>query len=233
MSVTEKHTDSLDLFQQAAGRALRSLPLYLIVPLLFWLGFRAAGWDMEWKAFGLGALGWLIALALRGPIGAMGTRWKQETVKNIMAASSGVLEETVRLALLLLTSAGTSWAVSVGQGWAAIEVLFVMVNVVAMASLGKRTDEKAVQARQLLESQGTLHVSPLWGVLERIWASAFHIGATLVVARHPWSVALLVPLHSGLNWFAVRIAARSVRQSSLFIAVVGTAVLIVGLALMR
>lgn len=232
MHAIEHPSDPIELFQTAANRALRILPLYVAVPLLFWFGFHAAGWSLDWKAFGLGALGWLIALALRGPILALGTKGKPAAAKIMMAASSGILEETVRLALLLLTSVGTSWAVSVGQGWAAIEVLFVMMNVVAIASLGKRTDEKAVQVRRMLASQGTLHASPLWGVLERVWASAFHIGATLVVARHPWTVTLLVPLHSGLNWLAVRLVARSVWQSSLLLAVVGTAVFLVGLAWM-
>jgi len=215
---------------RAAKRAIVILPLYLVVPVLFWLGFRAAGYEMDWKAFGLGALGWFIALLLRGPISAFTMKLPQEKSKKIMVASSGVLEESARLLLIVLTSAASGWAVSAGQGWAAVEVVFTMVNVVVMASLIRRTDEKAMQAKQILAAQGTANASPLWGVLERIWASAFHIGCTVIVASLPWSVVLLIPLHSGLNSVAVRLAAaRSVGHSSLFIGITGIAVFVVGL----
>lgn len=217
-------------YEQLSGRAIRSLPAYALVPVAFALAFYAAGYALDWKAFGLGALGWLVALFLRGPVSVIAMKLPQERGKNIVVGSSGVLEEGVRLGLLALASTGASWAVSVGQGWAAVEVLYVMINVVLIASLVKRTDEKAMQAKQFLEAQGTVQAHPFWGVLERIWASAFHIGCTLIVWRYGWSVALLIPLHSALNLIAVRLAAkRSVPAASAFIAVVGVGTLAVGL----
>ncbi|RKP51720.1 YhfC family intramembrane metalloprotease [Cohnella endophytica] len=230
MNTTVEHQGpSYEAFNQATRRSLLVLPLFILVPFLFGVGFWAAGYVLEWRAFGLGALGWFIALVLRAPLSAIVMKMPQEKAKNIIVASSGILEESARLVLLAVTSVVSSWAVSVGQGWAAVEVLFTIVNIVVIASLVKRTDEKAVQAKQFLESQSTIHASPLWGVLERIWASAFHIGCTLIVAFHPWSVVLLIPLHSSLNWFAVRLAARSVWKSSLFVAVIGVITLLVGI----
>jgi hypothetical protein len=221
-----------ELYRRAVKRSLRSLPLYLGVPLMVWLGFEAAGHPMDWKGFGIGALGWLIALALRGPVSAAVAKLPQEKGRNIVGLSSGVLEESTRLVVLALTSFSSSWALSVGQGWAAIEVVFAMVNVAVLASLADKTDEKAMQAKQFLAAQGQLESSPLWGVLERIWASAFHIGCTLIVAAVPWTVAVLIPLHSGLNWAAVRLtAARSIGTASLFIAVIGIGTLAAGLLL--
>ncbi|MCY9692794.1 hypothetical protein [Paenibacillus alginolyticus] len=44
------------------------------------------------------------------------------------------MEESTRLILIAITSAASSWAISVGQGWAAIEILFTMVSIVAIAS---------------------------------------------------------------------------------------------------
>ncbi len=227
--ITEQQQTHQEELEQAAKRAIRMLPLHVVVPLLFWIGFQAAGYSMDWKAFGLGALGWTIALLLRGPISALVMKMPQEKGKKIIVASSGVLEESVRLILLALTSSAAGWAVSVGQGWAAVEVVFTMVNVILIASLVNRTDEKAMQAKQMLAAQSTTHASPLWGILERIWASAFHIGCTLIVAFQPWAVVLLIPLHSGLNAIAVRLAARSVGRSSLFVGVTGIVVFIVGL----
>lgn len=226
----QSHQEDLD---RAAKRAIRMLPLYVAVPVLFWIGFRAAGYPMDWKAFGLGALGWTIALLLRGPVSALVMKMPQEKGQHIIVASSGVLEESVRLILLALTSTATGWAVSVGQGWAAVEVAFTMVNVILIASLVNRTDEKAMQAKQWLAAQNTTHASPLWGILERVWASAFHIGSTLIVAFQPWAVVLLIPLHSGLNAIAVRLAARSVGRSSLFVGVTGAVVFIIGLVVLH
>ncbi|MBO9597840.1 MAG: YhfC family intramembrane metalloprotease [Cohnella sp.] len=228
---TETIQPNDELWNRAVKRGLICLPLYILVPALFWLGFELAGYGMDWKGFGLGALGWFIALALRGPIGAAGMKLSQNAAKNLMIASSGVLEETVRLILIALTSATASWSLSVGQGWAAIEVLYTMITVVAIASLAKKTDEKSLQAKQMLEAQGTVQASPLWGILERIWASAFHIGSTLVVAKYPWAVIALIPVHSGLNWFGVKLAARALWQSSVFIGCLGACMLAIGLAL--
>jgi len=227
-----KHTEiDQAALNKAVKRAYAVLPLYLAVPLLFWAVFRTAGYDMDWKAFGLGALGWTIALMLRGPISVLVKKMPQERGHNIIGLSSGVLEESIRLIVLALTSTAAGWALSVGQGWAAVEVVFTMLNIFLIASLVNRTDEKAMQVKQLLAAQGTIHANPLWGVLERIWASAFHIGSTLVIASEPWAVILLIVLHSGLNWCAVRLARRSIRLSSALIAVVGAAMLGVGLAL--
>lgn len=220
------------LYRRAAKWALICLPFYVVVPLLFWAGFQLAGYAADWRAYGLGALGWFIALLLRSPIQAMAAKWPEDKAKTMVGLSSGPLEETTRVILLAATSFSPAWAVSIGQGWAAIEVLFVMINIVVLASLANRTDEKAVQAKQLLAAQGNLQASPAWGIVERIWASAFHIGATLIVAAHPWTVALLIPFHSGLNWVAVRLSTRSLLGTSLFLAAAGLAALSIGLLLL-
>lgn len=219
-------------FAGASRKALKFLPLYLLVPVLFWALFKTMGYEMHWKGFGLGALGWFIALFLRGPLSLLVQKWPPERAKNVIVGSSGVLEEGARLVLIALTSATFSWAQSVGQGWAAIEVLFAIVNVIMITTLVNRTDEKAMQAKELLKAQGNIQASPLWGILERIWASAFHIGATLMVAFNPWLVLLLIPLHSSLNMVAVRLAAKaSALATNMFIAAVGLITLAVSLVL--
>ncbi|WP_379128297.1 hypothetical protein [Paenibacillus sp. sgz500958] len=220
-----------DPFAGVSAKALKFLPLYILVPLLYWAFFKMMGYDMNWKGFGLGALGWFIALFLRGPLSLLVQKWPQERAKKVIVSSSGVLEESVRLGLLTLTAVSFPWAVSLGQGWAAIEVLFVIINIIVIVSMIKRTDEKAVQAKELLLAQGNLQASPLWGILERIWASAFHIGAALVIAHHFWLVLIMIPLHSGLNLAAVRMAKTSVFRGSLLVAAVGLITLVSGILL--
>ncbi|WP_156417535.1 hypothetical protein [Paenibacillus etheri] len=161
-------------------RSLRFLPLFILIPILYWALFKSMGYDLNWKAFGLGAFG---------------------------------------------------WAQSVGQGWAAIEVLYTMISVIMITSIINRTDEKSMQAKEILQAQGNLQASPLWGILERIWASAFHIGATLVIASSAWLVIPLIIVHSGLNLVAVRIAKISMFGTNMFVAAVGLITLGVGLFL--
>lgn len=224
VQVTEK-------FHKAMRRALRFIPLYILVPIAIAICFNLAGYPIEWSAFILGAIGWFVALLLRGPISNFVSKMPKQRGENIIVASSGVLEESIRLILIALSSATTSWALSLGQGWAAVEVLFVIINVLAIWSLRNRTDDQSRIAIESLQARGTLDTNPIWGVLERIWASAFHIGSTLLVAMHPWTVLLLIPIHSGLNWFAARIVKRSVAASNAFVACVGVVILVIGLLL--
>jgi len=231
MTPSEIHEQLDNRFKKATKRALLTLPLYVLVPVLFMFAFNMAGYAPEWKAFGLGALGWFVALLLRGPVSALVAKLPEQKARNIVGLSSGPLEESIRLLLVALTSVSVSASgvVAAGQGWAAIEVLFTIVNIVALSALANKTDEKAMEAKKFLAAQGQLNVSSLWGVLERIWASAFHIGATMIVAFNPWTVIVLIPLHSGLNWFAVQFLNQSFLKSSMFVAIVGIVTFIIGL----
>lgn len=216
-------------FEKAVHKAKYFLPLYMLVPAAFWAAFYYSGTEMEWKAFGLGTLGWGIALFLRGPLSAIVMKLPKEKATTIVVASSGVFEECVRITILLLTSMTYSWSLSLGQGWAAVEVLFTMVNVIALTTLAKRTDEKAMQAKEMLRMQGNLNASPMWGIVERISASAFHIGCTLLVAKYPWTVVLLIPLHSFVNLSAIKLAKKSIVQMELVIASIGMFILALGI----
>lgn len=220
-----------DPFAGVSKRSLRFLPLFILVPILYWAFFKSMGYDLNWKAFGLGALGWVVALFLRGPLSLLVQKWPKEKAQNVIVGSSGVLEEGVRLVLLAVTSVSFGWAQSVGQGWAAVEVLYTMISVIMITSIINRTDEKSMQAKEMLQAQGNLQASPLWGILERIWASAFHIGATLVIASSAWFVIPLIIVHSGLNLVAVRIAKISMFGTNMFVAAVGLITLGVGLFL--
>jgi hypothetical protein len=62
---------SMAIYKNAARKFYFAVPLYLVVPVGFWLAFRFAGVPMKWTAFGIGAAGWILALMLRGPIAAL------------------------------------------------------------------------------------------------------------------------------------------------------------------
>lgn len=209
------------------------LPLLVLIPVLIGGLFQVAGIPVVWKGLGLGAIGWFLALNLRIPIGLLAARcFKKEKASIVVGGSSGPLEELVRLGLLLLTATSLSWSASVGQGWAGIEVLYAILNGVLIQSLLGRTDEKAMQAKAVLESQGMLGIPPIWGFAERLSASAYHIGATFLIAAYPWSVLFLIPFHSALNLGTLKILKKSVARAEGFVALFGLFVFIVGLVCM-
>lgn len=215
-------------------RTVASIPALLAVPVLFWLAFARAGIPSTWSWFGLGALGWTVAMVLRGPIALLAKSLLPKQAETLVVAASGPLEEGVRLGLIALTGAFTlPAAVSVGQGWAAVEVVFAIVNGVALQALLGRDDEKARQARELLQQQGRLDIPPVWGAVERIFAGAAHVGNTLLIARHPWLLVVTVPLHSAINLSIKPLLRRGIAVTEGAVAIVGTALLAAGLLLFR
>lgn len=222
-----------ELLAKRRRDALLLTPLFALVPVAFWLAFVAAGIPMNWGAFGLGALGWWLALMLRGPVALVAKRFGEERANKIMVLASGPSEELVRLGLVALTGATFPWALSLGQGWAAIEVLFTIATLFVQLSIMQRTDEKSRQAREMLETQFQQSMAvrggKFLGVIERVFASATHIGFTLLVAAYPLLVILLVPIHSLFNLAVTNLAKRSIVRAEVLTAVMGTAALLLGL----
>jgi hypothetical protein len=216
-------------YKNADRRFYLTIPLYLAVPVAYWLAFAYAGTPMQWAAFGLGAAGWIIALMLRGPVAALVRKLPKERAATLVGAASGPLEEGVRCLVLVATGTAYPWAVSLGQGWAAIEVLFTVVNGIVLVTMLQRTDEKAMQVRAALEAQGHRDQNPLMGVVERIFASAFHIGSTLLIAKYLWLVIVMMPVHTALNLIAVRLARKSAILAETFVAFAGLVVFLTGL----
>jgi hypothetical protein len=129
----------------------------------------------------------------------------QDRIKPWIVSSSGPIEEAVRLVVLLLVGRSFSDAASIGIGWAAIEIVYTALTGFITLSLMKRTDPEAMQARAMLESQGMIRETGPWlGVIERIGASALHIGFTLVIAFNPvWTIATAL-VHSATNLSLIR-----------------------------
>jgi hypothetical protein len=178
-----------------------SIPLVLAVPVAYGVAFDRLGHGPMLLPALAGAAGWLLALLLRAPVGLLGMHLagSPERAQRWVVASSGPLEEAVRLAVLLLVGRDLGTALWIGLGWASIEVLYSIGNGFAMAALAERTDPEAEQARALLPPAALSSSSPLWGVVERAWASALHIGFTLMLAAVPLLVLLTAPLHTAIN----------------------------------
>lgn len=212
-------------------------PLTLLVPVGYFVAVRLTGVPIEWGTVGLGALGWVLALMLRNPI-ALALKAALHTPERVqpwIVASSGPCEELVRLGAVLLLGRAFPAALSLGLGWAAVEVVYTIVNQVVVASLLDRTDEKAMQAKALLAASGAdaliTPAAPFVGIFERIPASAIHIGFALLLAAQPLLVLLTLPLHSATNMVYLRLAKRSAFLAEALVTVVGAAALLAGLRL--
>lgn len=228
---------SPDFPPEKLGRIVRnaylSIPLYLLVPVVMWGVFRGFEIETNWAAVGIGVLGWMVALALRIPIMLPIKKWPIDRVTNLMASISGPLEEGIRWLALLWIGASFHMALSLGQGWAAIEVINTIGALVARANLLTRNDEKAMEAKKILDQQlsGIQSNNPMWGIVERIFASGFHIGSTLVIAFNPWLVILMMPVHSLFNYTVVHAVKKSLRLFVVSVVGFGGIVFTVGLSL--
>ncbi|MCL6600030.1 MAG: YhfC family intramembrane metalloprotease [Alicyclobacillus macrosporangiidus] len=224
---TQSAPPDADVYRKAARNFYFAIPLYVLVPVAFWWCLQAAGVPLVGKAVWLGAAGWVTALVLRGPVILAVRKQPKARLERVIVGSSGPLEEGVRVVILLATARSLGWSASLGQGWAAVEVVYTLVAGVAQASILTRTDEKAVQAREILQQRlgGQATANPLYGVLERVAASAFHIGNSLLVAWSPWFALMTIPLHSAWNLAAVRILRCGVARAQALNLALGAVVL--------
>jgi hypothetical protein len=195
---------------------VRSVPFVLAVPVVIGLVIVASGVPLDPVGLIAGAIGWSVALVLRAPVAIVSMRIEQDRrlVQPWITGASGPAEELVRLGVLLLVGRDLPLALSIGLGWAAIEVVYSLVNGVAILALMGRTDPEAEQARSLMPTPEVLRSdAPLWGVVERAWASVLHVAFTLIVAAVPLFVILTTVAHSMTNLLLLRWgAAWSIRR---------------------
>lgn len=213
---------------------LIATPLALLVPVGFAFALSQMGADLRWSAIGFGALGWFGALLLRAPLAAILTQvlGDPERVKPWIISSSGPFEEIVRVVLLVLVGRSFSDAAAIGVGWAAIEVIYTTLTGFITLSLVKRTDPEAMQARQMLEQQGMIRETGPWlGIIERIAATALHIGFTFIVAWNLLAAIVTAIVHSATNLSMVQLFKTRPLMTEIALLVFGLAVFFMGYGL--
>ena len=145
---------------------------------------------------------------------------------------AGPAEESVRLLAVLFLQANFASAISLGLGWASIEVLytlvsgFVTVNILSQGGIG------ALQLKKrFLDTGLTVPATVYSGIVERLSATALHIGFTLLLAYHPLLILITLPLHSLVNVGAISLNNRSALATQMLIALFGIITLVVGIKL--
>lgn len=235
-------TTTVPMFMSVHERLLRarrnlllSIPFQLGVIALLAYGTLRLDGSLDPKLIGLGALGWLAALMLRGPVSVLALKLapSKEAAQQIVVGSSGPLEEGLRLALLLWLVPTWPTALAVALGWAAIEVVFAVVNGLVANVILSKDDEQAREAREYLEAQGMLRETGAhWAVIERLFASLAHGGFTLLAAANPLWLLLTIPVHSGMNLGVVKLSRKSIALAEGMIALIGVALFLGGMAAM-
>lgn len=221
------------LAKQFFHHLLFCTPLLLTVPLLYVWAFNALGQgSLQFRPFILGVLGWTLALLLRAPMMMLIVRCTNNVKEQVVAALSGPAEEVVRLLAVLFLQAKFASAVSLGLGWAGIEVLYTLVSGFSTVMILSQGGLGALQLKKrFLDTGLTVPATVYSGVIERISATALHVGFTLLLAYHPLLILITLPLHSVVNVSAITLNPRSALATQLLIAFFGTITLAIGLKL--
>jgi hypothetical protein len=208
-------------------------PLLLTVPVVFVLAFNSLDHvTISLWPFLLGALGWTIALLLRAPMMLLTLRLAHEVREQTATALSGPAEESVRLLAVVAIHANFASAISLGLGWASIEVLYTLISGFSTVVILSKGGVGAFQLKKRFEDTGqTVPVTVYSGVIERLSATALHIGFTLLLSYHPLLIVITLPLHSLVNLGAVTLNNRSAVVTQLLVAIFGIATLLAGLKL--
>ncbi len=192
----------------------------LAAALVLVLGVSEAGAAL------LGALGWMIALAARLPVLASAGRLHAVKRRDtILGVASGITDEVVRLALVLVVVGGAGSALWTGFGWALAGLVFAAAT--QLTQFGWPIGRQA--AEQLRAQGGFISTHPVHGSVRGITATSFHLGATLLLAAGPWWVLATASAHAVVNVAFARWAGRRLVQVELLAAVVSATLLLAGL----
>ncbi|MEV8444066.1 hypothetical protein AB0425_42395 [Actinosynnema sp. NPDC051121] len=211
------------------GRSLRSGAAVLLVVVAglaavftAWLGPGQAGTAL------LGALGWLVALAARVPaVASAGRLHDPGRGRTVLAAASAVTDEVVRLLLVLVAVTGFAPALWAGLGWAVAELVFATAT-----GLSQFTGTLGPRAAEVLGAEGGVAAThPLHVLLRGATTTAFHLGATLLLADGPWWLPATVAAHAVVNLTFTRWARHRLSAAEVVCAVVCALLLVAGLAL--
>lgn len=174
----------------------------------------------------LGALGWMVALAARLPVLASAGRLHAVRRRDsILGVASGITDEAVRLALVLVVVDGTGSALWTGFGWALAGLVFAAAT--GLTRFGWPIGRQA--AEQLRAQGGFISTHPVHGGVRGITATSFHLGATLLLAAGPWWILVTASAHAVVNVAFARWARRRLVPVELLGAVVSATLLLAGL----
>lgn len=221
------------LAKQFRHHLLFCTPLLFTVPFIYLLAFNSLGQgNLPFWPFCLGVLGWSVALFLRAPMMVLTLRFTHNVKEQVVAAMAGPAEESLRLLAVLFLQANFATAISLGLGWASIEVLYALISGFGTVIVLSKGGVGAFQLKKrFLDTGLTVPATVYSGIIERLSATALHIGFTLLLAYHPLLILITLPLHSLVNVVAVSLNPRSPLATQIVVAFFGFTTLLIGMKL--
>ncbi|MEU0883867.1 hypothetical protein ABZ345_35130 [Lentzea sp. NPDC005914] len=199
---------------------MASVLLLLAAVLVMTLGVSEVGAAL------LGVLGWLVALAARLPVLASAGRLHAIRRRDtILAVTSGITDEVVRLALVLALLGGVGSALWAGFGWTLAGLVFT--GATRMAQFRWPLGQQA--AEQLRSQGGFSSTHPVHAGVRAVTATSLHLGATLLLTAGPWWVLVTAAAHAVVNVVFARWAWRRLVPVEVLGTVVSAALLVAGL----
>ncbi len=210
-----------------------ALPFTILTIVPFLLIARKLDIPLDLKLILLGAAGWWLALLLRLPVMLLAGKPPQEKSRTCIILSSGPLEEATRLIILVVIGLTIENGYMIGIGWAAIEIIYALVQGAGMGVLASKTDKKSMEAKKLIKSMGmdkTMQPNaPYWGIVERLSANALHLAFSMMLVISPYLFVLSAPLHSYLNLSMTKIMKTSLAKAELIFLVISLILFILSL----
>lgn len=217
---------------------LWAAPFYFATIVPFLALAQAFKFNFKAELLLYGALGWWIAFLLRIPILFLIQKkdLKQPKANQLTIGVSGPTEEITRYLLLTMIGLTSENAFYSGLGWAMIEIIYALIQVIGLGILDQKTDAKAQEAKRIMKQMGMdktlLPSTPFWGALERLSANAIHIGFSLLLLWSPFVLILTIPTHSLINFYVVKTNRISLKKSQLTLLLVGCIILGSGILLL-
>jgi YhfC intramembrane metalloprotease len=219
-----------------SGSSLKQMivatPIYMLVPIGFIYFAYTLNIPVNYSLMLWGAGGWLVAYLLRVPVAILVQKLNLEsnTSQNIIISFSGILEEIVRFTIVFWIGKSFAVAYFIGIGWSAIEVIYAIVTGYFLESIMSRSDPEALEIQSKLREMGMIHdLGVFIGISERLFASMFHIGMTLSIAKWPWFLPLGIVLHSSINLIVTKFQKSSILISHGVVVLTGTVIFFIGL----
>jgi hypothetical protein len=199
-NLTSEDCEAID--RQAKWAWAFALAAATVTAAIAWGITALVGSHLVAEGFGIGAMGWSIALALRIPLAAPFAAWFTTTERRRWwsIAMSGLCEEPVRALAVHHAQAQLAAVLSIGVGWAAVELLHIVISAQLDLAFARRGSLGGERLRKLLDqAHGRGSDAVLWGGIARASAICYHVAAGVWLARSIAMLPAVVVLHCGFN----------------------------------
>jgi|GEM_PF-6248004 len=199
--------------------------LNLFVPVVFLGIFESLGVPTVFEAVVMGGLAWMVAFALRSPLGLT---WQEIRLDHWRMLGFGPLKQGILLLLLVLTSRALPWAVSVGLGWITADAVWSIWDGSVALNPKVNSQDRQDWLRGSFTSQVSQNRPPHLGTAELLMSAATQMGLILLLQASPWWIVFTAPVQALACWGKAELSRRSVPWALAVAGAAGASVFLFG-----